>query len=331
MGGNALKHLGVKRLNLEEYCSTIHKLEDILGCKLYSPSFFDDKNDFGDIDIVIWPETMPKDWLELVLKGANSKGYKKNGNVTSVEVDGFQVDFIDEPCFDSAIYYYSYGGIGSILGVIVKQMGLKLKTTGLYYPLVSNNGKLIKDILITNEAKKIRDFIGLYTETRAEGGWDNREQIFQMIGKSEYFHPDLFKTSSRKKPAKVYVEFCEWVEKNKKKLTHFDWSENNPLAHKSVFLGKTFALDFLAPLLEKTIQYHYEKHNGTFDPEGLWGESIITETIGLEGDAAKKFMLKLEQQYFFPFLFYQWQKSKSEKTKERFKNHMLEVYKREQQ
>src|SRR5271170_5742855 len=105
MGGNALKHLNVGRL---DYCDFVQRLGEFnlhmikfeYGNLEYNfrygiPIPLKNKETFGDLDCVYTCSTKSHEKLISYLTTAfNSKGYKQNGNVRSIEWNGFQVDMI---------------------------------------------------------------------------------------------------------------------------------------------------------------------------------------------------------------------------------------------
>ncbi len=153
MGGNALKHLNVRRVSKGELAMF---MDEFVG--LWEQHFVDPdvplwyfafpmplagKEDFGDLDVVYWCEPKDKETvLNLLSKHFNSKGLKTNGGVTSIEWNGLQVDMIYEDTpekMEWASNWYSHGDTMALLGRVYRYYRFVLKNNGLYFSVKTAN------------------------------------------------------------------------------------------------------------------------------------------------------------------------------------------------
>lgn len=126
MGGKALKLPPIPRT---KYLSMVNQLKNLMPY-LYFPTALV-KAEHGDIDVLYTDECT----ITVAEKTLQSASKKVNGNVTSLEWQGHQVDFIkcDPEWIEFARHWYSYGDRARILGKTYKHYGLSLKFTGLWY------------------------------------------------------------------------------------------------------------------------------------------------------------------------------------------------------
>lgn len=96
MGGLALKHLGVERLTADKYWSKTSRVQHCFKL-LFGPDVhfafvpsYSSKETFGDADALICSAELTKDWREKLTSYFDSRGYVKNGPVTSMEIENFQ-------------------------------------------------------------------------------------------------------------------------------------------------------------------------------------------------------------------------------------------------
>ena len=214
MGGNATLEFGTKRIDKKDY----EHIADVLSLRIFSnkgdlrikneqaciiPSYRQ-KADFGDMDIL---STMPaneaeKFFSDLVI------GKKKNGNVTSfaIEVDGikFQLDWIlsSKKDFDFSYYFFSYNDLGNLIGRIASRFGLKFGHDGLFAKYYFNNGVRSTKQLSNSKVEipfnfsffQALSYLGLDPVVYIKG-FDTKEDIFNFVANSHFFHPSFFDIS----------------------------------------------------------------------------------------------------------------------------------------
>lgn len=129
MGGKALKLPPIPRAKYLEMSSRLKTMMPQLRfpTALVKPAH-------GDLDVLYVPLVGKDDPIFIAERLFNSKSKKVNGNVTSLEWEGHQVDFIkcDVEWIDFACDWYSYGDRARVLGRTYKHYGLSLKFSGLY-------------------------------------------------------------------------------------------------------------------------------------------------------------------------------------------------------
>ena len=246
MGGRLLSHwdLPEKRISRQEFSQIEKEVVGMLYAVLPPETrikpllFFGDKQDFGDMNILVeiptgtitesphpWRGKKSMDWKLLI---ETTFGYKPfhNGDVYSFPFDGFQVDLIlaSPEIYDCAYNYYAYES-GNIQGRVARRLGLKYGHKGLYLniPLNYFSPELpdhhFREILVTRDSEKIFAMLGF-------SWWDFRqgffvaEDMFGWVARSSYFDPKIFafeeldhqtRTRNRKRP--VYHKFLEYCAK----------------------------------------------------------------------------------------------------------------------
>lgn len=186
--------------------------------------FYKDKEDFGDMDLLVEVKPFENNWLEWVKERYCATPHK-NGNVISFPLEGFQVDLIlvGTDSFDTAKTYFACE-TGNFMGRIADKLGFKYGHKGLWLhvPLNYFNADLpnheFRDILITKDPARIFSLLGFDYEWFLKG-FDNLEEMFKWVAASRFFAPQLFsfdalnsinRTRNRKRP--VYAQFVEWCE-----------------------------------------------------------------------------------------------------------------------
>ena len=175
MGGTALLHLNVQRLSKSKYIDITNEINEIIH-QYYEFAFiplqFPTKESFGDVDILVSNKLKEVD--------IESKGRVENGNVTSIEYKGAQVDFIYIPqdAFNYSKIIYSWGEFGQILGMCCRCYGLKS----------SYNGLSLKNppFYLSNDPKRVFEFLDLDMDTYTTG-FANEIECFKYFMTSKYF------------------------------------------------------------------------------------------------------------------------------------------------
>jgi len=217
MGGNALKHYNVKRIPRHEYDERRFFVESwmrVVGKYTDSVSrYFIPgqvvKDDYGDMDI-LFTSSNPTAVIEFFKEKFNSKGFKKNGNCTSVEWNGFQVDFIhfSPEKFRFACHYYSHGTYSAVLGKAVRYYGFKLGWDGLSYTLRVDNTKY--DHLITRDWDEAMKLLKYNTTLDPSVTYPQLE-LFDHLVTSPLLQKHIF---ARTKPDRNYgfqEDFFSWI------------------------------------------------------------------------------------------------------------------------
>jgi hypothetical protein len=226
MGGNALKSIKTHRLDAGEYHALVPKVLEIIrgvvGDKrpLCAIEAYRQKLDFGDMDVLMASDGLRADYKDLLEKAFKSREVYRNGNVTSFDFDGFQIDLIAIPNkkFDYANAYFSWNDLGNLVGRIAHKMGLKHGFEGLYFPLRASSTHLIAEVAITLDVNRALTFMG-YDPVRFAQGFDTLEDIFRFTASTPYFNPAIYlfenvNATSRVRDIKrkTYTTFLKWLD-----------------------------------------------------------------------------------------------------------------------
>ena len=212
MGGKALNRFGVftERKNTEEFLRIGEEIQESLYVYLskqygvhietHVVTCYRNKADHGDLDLLIkiTPE-MNIDYRKEIELFFLPKAINSNGGVYSFDYQGFQIDFIPIPesKWETAKTYYSYDPLGNIMGKTFHKFGLSYGWEGLFYKFRNFHGSNSRDILLTNDARKIFAFGG-YDYDRYLKGFDTLEEIFKFCIDSKYFDTEMFQMENLK-------------------------------------------------------------------------------------------------------------------------------------
>lgn len=236
MGGLALKHLDIKRLNHNEYYPLIQEVQETFKKLFKEPAYlipsYKDKIDFGDCDMIVCHEKLPQDWRTIISEYYSSKGMNRNGEVTSIEINRFQFDFIsiETKYLVTALMYFSYNDLGNLIGRIAHKMGFKLGQYGLRYVLREKD-HVIAEISVSINPEEYFPFLG-YNYSRFTQGFQTLEDIFIYAASTPYFNPEIYLLDNRNAISRVrdakrktYTDFLKWCNKHQSNLNIYQWEE----------------------------------------------------------------------------------------------------------
>ncbi|KAF9533105.1 hypothetical protein CPB83DRAFT_845833 [Crepidotus variabilis] len=225
------------------FLTKISELYNYVGVPVEAP----EKVDHGDIDFLVAfpkapftnlvniPHHVVKSAIDaefmVTMDGNRTSNYAVPIRCTEWQPFGFQVDedkrrsdAEDNEIFyqvdvhvcesknewDRIMFYHSYGDLGMILGLIARNMGLKLGTSGLHLLDHPNT-----HYLLSTEFDDILKFLGLSKEV-FDRGFNTKRQVFEWAASCKYYDPVRFKTSGQgirkvKMDRRMYYEFVEWV------------------------------------------------------------------------------------------------------------------------
>jgi len=220
MGGLLFKTQRLSKNEFEKYMKdVISILKKHTTYNFYIPKWFEDKSDFGDLDIVI---ESPID-IELIKKIFKPKKTYLNGSVFSIMYNNFQIDFIVHTTedFESSKNYYSYNDLGNLIGRLAQKFKLKFGPDGLRYVYYVDTKKL-GEFNISKDIEKILTFLDLNYQKYITG-FKNRKELFNFIIKSKYFNPYIYDfdtlnhvNRSRNKKRSTYIAWLEYIKPLKK-------------------------------------------------------------------------------------------------------------------
>ena len=234
MGGNALKNTVTERKSAEEYNritnDVIEKLKSIFpDTHMVATLSFRNKESFGDSDILITSDNLPSCWQELIVEVFKPNETYSNGSAFSFDYQSMQIDLIKSPLeeFHFSNVYYAYNDLGNFIGRIAHRMGYRYGHAGLR-KLVREDTKVIADILVSRDPRKVFEFLGYDFDVWMKG-FDTLEEIFAYAASSPYFNREVFdldnnnhenRTRDRKRPN--YSAFLKWME-DKPELDVYQW------------------------------------------------------------------------------------------------------------
>jgi hypothetical protein len=288
MGGLAIKkvigNLSPQRLSKEHYeivCERFKNYfdkliqnEGLIG-EYHIVESFSDKEDFGDMDVLVSLPRMDAFYNTNVMSNGGEFKFVSNGPVTSFvftdTLDNeltpivFQIDFIYTPPeeMEMAKFYHGKGDIGNLMGRIAHKMNLKLGHDGLWY-IHRNETYVVGDILLSRDPLSILQFLGFDIKSMNDFHFNTLTEVFDFIISSPYFHWSFFELSLRNHTARVrdkkrpnYTGFIAYL---KQKGLFED--ESKPLVGKDYFLPALIYFDKMKDfslLLEKEAMRLFSK------------------------------------------------------------------------
>lgn len=228
MGGNALKEYGVERVDRETYLRikdfVLDKLTDVT-VKAQVPYFVDNKDDFGDVDIlaIIKPEytnTIRK-WIQDTF---SPLAIKSNGNVHSFNVEKLQIDLIttSEENYNPYFHFLCWGDLSMVMGRVSRLWDLKYGIYGLEMPVRDpETNHVVSEITISKDPPKIFEFMG-YSYERWKQGFKDLESLRDYLFSSPRIHRDFLTANSedtkhrkRDRLRSAYNTLYQWFNENR--------------------------------------------------------------------------------------------------------------------
>jgi len=211
MGGKALNKYGIttERKNTEEFLRIGREIQEHIQFDFEFPvetavvTCYHTKADHGDLDLLIKIgdrfHNERIDLKEYIRIAFDPRAIHNNGGVYSFDYQNFQIDFIPirESKWETAKVYYSYDPLGNIMGKTFHKFGLSYGWDGLFYKFRNFNGRLAKNILLTNDAERIYDFGG-YDYQRYLQGFETLEDILKFAIDCKYFDAEIFQMDNLK-------------------------------------------------------------------------------------------------------------------------------------
>lgn len=232
MGGNALKHTGVRRYQDAEFKelakTLVPKVREVFQTQAELVKSYKNKESHGDMDILVLlnDKFSFKEKMELIETHFNPTDIIKNSDCWSFDYQELQIDliFTPEENWETSQVFFAYNDLGNLMGKIFHKFSLKYGFDGVKYVLRTNdNSRVLKEFVLTKDMEKAFKFIGLSWEKFQEGFTDIKE-IFDYVIGSPYFSSESFKLENlnainkkRNARRKVYQEFVEYtkdIEKN---------------------------------------------------------------------------------------------------------------------
>lgn len=221
MGGNLFKES--KRIDTIQFntiCSQIGwVLENKLGLDNCPVKFFNNKEEHGDIDILVFKDLSydTQVLINTLKEFPTTTKIKKNGNVISILYDNVQVDLIliDKVFKETAKLFFFYNDFGLLLGKIFYYNRLKFSPEGVKYKVkyLQYSG----EINLFTDIDDTFNYLGL-DKCRYDQGFDSLEDMFEYIISSkkfckESFDKSLWRSDQRHRDLKRknLLYFYEWI------------------------------------------------------------------------------------------------------------------------
>lgn len=309
MGGLALKHLGVERIPADRYHGISSRIQQAF-VRLFNRTClqipaYSEKKDFGDCDMIIVGSELPPNWMEGFAAVVGSRGFVRNGDVTSMEIENFQFDFISVPyeMKHFAHAYFSYNDLGNLMGRIAHKMGFKYGHLGFSY-VMRHDQSAHQDILVSPSLESVFDFLG-YDFGRWQAGFSTLEDIFEFVASSPYFNPDIYllhnvNAVSRIRDAKrkTYTEFLKWCRSSPSAKAKYTWTTDpfNRVIVKDRFLQR--AMDRW-PVFRSRMHDSRVEYLNTLAIKAVFNGTLVSEWVGLKGELLGVFMRSVRSNYHF--------------------------------
>lgn len=314
---------------IPELEEALSKMEDLFpgeNIKYQIVPYYSEKEDFGDLDIIVRANTdVVRDAIIKYFgfiplhKLAKDHRYSTNHNCFSfcynterpiTAYDSFQIDLICTVAdYKTTIAYYSYNDVGNILGRFFHKFGLKYGHQGLMYPLRDERG-IRKEILVSNDQTKILEFLGLNPE-KWNNGFTTLEDIFEWVATGRYFDPTIFNELSainekRDRKRKTFSKFLDWLEKTKPKPNYSFFNKNELDVVKECFPNRNLEKelntievwrldDFFGSDIAKQVKEFDVKMEREKKIKEKFNGEIVMEITGLKGKDVGAFMNKFKE------------------------------------
>ena len=242
MGGLALKHLGVKRIDAVPYRALTREVVEVFWVlfkqELHIIQAYFNKPDYGDCDAVVVSSKLPQDWREQLIRHFDSPGMVKNGDVTSIAIRDVQFDFINVPenRVEQATTYFAYNDLGNLMGRVAHKMGFKYGHLG-FQLVVRNDHRVLASLDPEARMADVFDFLGYDYNTWA-CGFTTLNSIFEFAASSQYFSPAIYLLHNRNAVSRIrdakrktYTEFLKWCESHPHR-PRWPWAEPDDTAQK---------------------------------------------------------------------------------------------------
>jgi hypothetical protein len=300
MGGK-LFNLG--RLPKPQYLQIEANIKIYLEAKMplayHIPRYYASKADFGDMDIIVAPSLVGKDWQTLtqeIVTDLAITQYKNVSNIFSTVYQNFQVDFfcVKDQFLESTYNYLSFNDLGNLLGRICKRFNLKYGEQGLLYVYRREEGNYNIDLPVTTDFKQICAFLGLAYPVW-EAGFDNLEQLFEWVIASPYFSVEPYlhthQIEKRAKNRPTIERFLAYLqEKQIDKRYEFD-------EEKTAYLPQIIAF-FQDSNLAYLIEAEEAKEARTIAIQSKFSGKLVMQLIpDLRGRDLGLFILEFKQQF----------------------------------
>lgn len=192
-------------------------LEGVSDSEFRVPRYFPDKEDFGDLDVLV-RDDLPEGTLVRVLDrlgvSPQHRARLRHG-VLSAIVDGLQVDFFSRHAniLQCSADFMDFGDVGNIVGRMARRLRLKWGAGGLAY--VFRWGDHYKrERVLSQDFREVCGLLGLEYEPWRRGFLTQLE-MFEWVTRSPFFSSEPYlredgpiaARASRRSGMRAFVEF----------------------------------------------------------------------------------------------------------------------------
>lgn len=299
MGGSAFSQTAPgasRRYGRDEYL----KIENHLSSKVF-PNLFSkfevcpylpSKQDFGDMDVIVIPSIELS--IGLLKDRFGAEHVIHNGDTWSLIHEELQIDIIVSNAeeYDFHRAYLGNSDISNFYGKLAHMLGLKFGHDGLWLPIRFNDSHKLKDIRLTLDVSKAREFIDVAPLNNPQ----KIEDLFDNVIASKYFNPEVFALENNNQVARIrdkkrpsYRAFLEYI-KTLPDREYFPRTTGN----KSQFLPLIFEAFPEAEVEYKALYVYKEKIDSL---NRKFNGKIVSDITGLTGKELGAFMTKFKTAY----------------------------------
>lgn len=231
MGGKALKI--AERVGKDTYHKyakdIIPRIEKIFDTEVSIVTSFHDKEDFGDLDLLVLADRDFGNRREIIEKEFSPQEIVTNSHIISFNYNELQVDliFTTEHNWETSKIFFEHGDLGNLLGKMMSNYGriidhgyrLKYGFDGLKCQILHEGKK--KSIFLTKNNEEVFEFLGLDFNQWYKG-FNNREEMFDYVISSRFFDYNSFQwdnlssiNKDRNKRRPNYIAFLDYIKPHK--------------------------------------------------------------------------------------------------------------------
>lgn len=302
MGGNALLQYNIKTVRYDskkylELCPIVIDKLSKYFYDVYIPRGYTNKNDYGDLDVIVSNKKYNFDKLKILKKEFDYDACFHNSNIYSInyglDKKDFQIDiiFTKNRFFKTTCAYFDVSDLNIFMGIIARKLKVKYGYFGLKYQVMSEKkDKILDEIILSTDVKKIFEFLG-FDYSKFKKGFDSLEDIFNYVINSKYFNKEYFfyknldsENRNRNKRRIIYNNFIKYIETLPENNSNLNLSKTEKL--KKIFEA------FPELELEKKIFQLKEKEKITNQIKEKFNGNLIMELIPELKDKALGLFIK---------------------------------------
>jgi hypothetical protein len=223
----------------------------------------------------------------------------KNGDVTSIEIEGVQFDFISVPQdkLQLADIYFAYNDLGNIMGRVAHKMGFKHGHLG-FQKVLRDSDHVFAVIDVAEDPKEIFEFLN-YDYAKFVEGFATLEDIFKYTASSRFFSTDIYLLHNRNAISRVrdakrktYMEFLKWCELQQG-LPKYEWpaDDEGRDSFREYHLLRAFKW---WPKFKDAYYLAVDKHEEHLLFKTRWNGHLVREWTGLVGKPLGEFMAQVK-------------------------------------